>query len=426
MTGLRFRRRSILSLMRVQVIALLLIVATVSGVFLAFYGNSPDIPMLTLSTAIACCFASLLCVFLVRNFIHYPGKEQAAYIIVAVCLAYALLFSGLVMFRINYSRTLLAGTFLVSVMFLLLYHEIARRRTGFVIGIVPNADFQQLTDIPGIEWRLLEHPTAIPEDIDAITVDLWSDVSDDWERQLASCALGGVPVLHSKHLYESLTGRVEIEHLSENHFGTLSPLYGYMGVKQLVDWVAALIFLILLLPALLVVAVMIRLDSPGPILFRQRRIGYCGTPFLVFKFRTMTDVPHTVEGEMRARDAAMTKSDDKRVTRFGRFLRRSRIDELPQLLNVLRGEMSWIGPRPEAEILSRWYENEIPFYRYRHIVRPGITGWAQVQQGHVADVEQVRTKLHYDFYYIKNFSPWLDAIIVFRTIWTMSTGFGSR
>ncbi|HTG37985.1 sugar transferase, partial [Sphingomonas sp.] len=114
------------------------------------------------------------------------------------------------------------------------------------------------------------------------------------------------------------------------------------------------------------------------------------------------------------------------VTRIGRFLRQSRIDELPQLINVLKGEMSWIGPRPEASVLSQWYESKIPFYRYRHIVRPGITGWAQVHQGHVANVDEVTEKLHYDFYYIKQFSLWIDLIIVGRTIRTMMTGFGAR
>ena len=126
------------------------------------------------------------------------------------------------------------------------------------------------------------------------------------------------------------------------------------------------------------------------------------------------------------RDEAITKENDPRVTKLGRFLRRTRIDELPQIMNVLKGEMSWIGPRPEVEILSRWYESEIPFYRYRHIVPPGITGWAQVNQGHVAELDQVNHKLHYDFYYIKNFSPWLDILILIRTARTVLTGFGSR
>jgi lipopolysaccharide/colanic/teichoic acid biosynthesis glycosyltransferase len=180
---------------------------------------------------------------------------------------------------------------------------------------------------------------------------------------------------------------------------------------------------VLLLPILLLVALAIRLDSSGPIIFRQQRIGFRGEPFIVYKFRSMCVKR---DDSVNARIHAMTQSNDQRVTRIGRFLRTSRLDELPQIFNILKGEMSWIGPRPEAEVLSRWYENEIPFYRYRHIVRPGITGWAQVSQGHVADVEDVRQKLHYDFYYIKHFSPWIDLLIVARTLRTMATGFGAR
>jgi lipopolysaccharide/colanic/teichoic acid biosynthesis glycosyltransferase len=133
-----------------------------------------------------------------------------------------------------------------------------------------------------------------------------------------------------------------------------------------------------------------------------------------------------VAGQRDARDRAITRENDDRVTRLGRILRKSRIDELPQLINVLKGEMSLIGPRPEAAVLSAWYEAEIPFYRYRHVVRPGITGWAQVMQGHVAEVEEVRSKLYYDFYYIKNFSLWIDSLIVLRTLATMITGNGAR
>ena len=107
-------------------------------------------------------------------------------------------------------------------------------------------------------------------------------------------------------------------------------------------------------------------------------------------------------------------------------MRRTRLDELPQIFNILRGEMSWIGPRPEAVSLSAWYEAEIPFYRYRHIVRPGISGWAQVNQGHVADVEDVNEKLQYDFYYIKHLSYWIDIIIVLRTVKVVLSGFGSK
>jgi lipopolysaccharide/colanic/teichoic acid biosynthesis glycosyltransferase len=122
----------------------------------------------------------------------------------------------------------------------------------------------------------------------------------------------------------------------------------------------------------------------------------------------------------------MTKDDDARITRVGTFLRRHRIDELPQILNILKGEMSWIGPRPEAEPLARFYEKQIPFYGYRHMVRPGITGWAQVNQGHVVEVDDIRDKLSYNFFYIKNFSAWLDALIAARTIRILLFGKGAR
>jgi len=127
-----------------------------------------------------------------------------------------------------------------------------------------------------------------------------------------------------------------------------------------------------------------------------------------------------------SRDAAITTSQDRRVTRLGRWLRKSRIDELPQIWNIMRGEMGWIGPRPEARVLSEWYEQEIPFYRYRHVVPPGVTGWAQVRQGHIADIDGVRQKLAYDFYYIRHFSFWLDFTIALLTLRTMITGYGHR
>jgi lipopolysaccharide/colanic/teichoic acid biosynthesis glycosyltransferase len=121
-----------------------------------------------------------------------------------------------------------------------------------------------------------------------------------------------------------------------------------------------------------------------------------------------------------------TEENDPRITRVGRFIRKYRIDELPQIWNIIRGDMSWIGPRPEAKELAEWYATEIPFYIYRHAVRPGISGWAQVNQGNVAKVDAATVKLQYDFFYIKNFSPWLDLLIFVRTLRTIATGFGSR
>jgi lipopolysaccharide/colanic/teichoic acid biosynthesis glycosyltransferase len=134
----------------------------------------------------------------------------------------------------------------------------------------------------------------------------------------------------------------------------------------------------------------------------------------------------TNEDDDDTRAAAMTSDNDERITRVGKWLRWLRLDELPQMFNILMWQMSWIGPRPEAEVLSIWYTSEIPFYRYRHVVKPGISGWAQVNQGHVAAVDEVHRKLQYDFYYIKYFSPWLELLILFRTVKTMLTGWGAR
>ena len=209
--------------------------------------------------------------------------------------------------------------------------------------------------------------------------------------------------------------------MSENSFGSLVPAIGYFHLKGLIDFVFALLILPVVLPLMALIALAIRLDSKGPALFRQRRVGHAGREIMIYKFRTMRPVEIADE-----RDAAMTKDSDGRITRVGRILRQLRLDELPQIFNILKWQMSWIGPRPEAEVLSVWYTSELPFYRYRHVVKPGISGWAQVNQGHVAKVDEVHRKLQYDFYYIKYFSPWLDLLILLRTIKTMLTGFGSR
>jgi len=174
-----------------------------------------------------------------------------------------------------------------------------------------------------------------------------------------------------------------------------------------------------------VIAALIKLDSPGSAFFVQERLGFRGQTFKMIKFRTMRE-RNSIGDEHEKRADAMTKADDDRITRIGKLLRQTRMDELPQILNVLKGEMSWIGPRPEAKSLSAWYEQELPFYSYRHIVRPGITGWAQVNQGHVTSVDAVNAKLRFDFYYVKNISLWIDLLIVLKTARVIFTGLGAK
>lgn len=419
-------RKSLIFRAWFHVLIALVLISILALLFLSLSDDAKKEFSIVIYTAIVCAIASSIGIILINNVSKYPGVEELSYTIPSFFLSYGIATVVLLFLRIPYSRFILLGSFVINIVLFGALFSFLRQRVNLVIGVVPEGEYTRLTNARGVNWRVLEGIDTEVADLDAVSADLWADLPDEWERQLASYAVQGMPVYHSKHLRESLTGRVEIERLSENTFGTLSPLYTYMKVKRICDVIVAIIALILLAPVLVLVGILVRLDSEGPAIFRQTRIGYRGRPFRVFKFRTMTVDRNDIVENRSAREAAMTQDNDQRITRFGKFLRRTRIDELPQIINIIKGDMSWIGPRPEAQVLSQWYESEIPFYSYRHIVRPGITGWAQVHQGHVAAVDEVQEKLHFDFYYIKNFSPWIDVVVAARTVRIIFTGFGSR
>ena len=351
----------------------------------------------------------------------YPGNRSTHIILPSIVVAHATIMTILLMARLPYDRLALVAGFCGHILWSYGIYFAVQRYIRHRIAIVPFGDVERLKSIDKVGWHVMNHPAL--EDAagcDGLVAD-FSAAPPEWEALLADAAVQGRMVYQVKQLNESLTGRVAIDHLSENSFGSLVPARGYFHLKSLGDLAFALVVLPFALPVLGAIALSVRLDSPGPILFRQRRVGRAGVPFDMLKFRTMVHRPAGSEI-----DEVITADGDPRVTRVGARLRRSRLDELPQIFNIILGEMSWIGPRPEAEALSTWYTGEIPFYRYRHVVRPGITGWAQVNQGHVATVDEVHAKLQYDFYYVKYFSAWLDILIAFRTVKTMTTGFGSR
>lgn len=405
--------------LRLQITGCLIAVSVPFLIRLLGEGDKHIVIMTFVGCIIAVCIGTLT----FRGISTYPGAEYSVYIVPSFVVSYGVLILFFVLGRFNYSIAVLFGSFISSICWMYVVYFKIQRTRDLRIGLVGIADKSYIEELNQVRWFTLSDPSADVSELAAVAADLRKDLPDDWERKLADYALSGLPVYHIKHLYESMTGRVDLEKLSESSFGSLSPISAYMGLKHVIDWILAAFAIVILIPILLLVGIAIKLDSPGSALFRQQRIGYRGIPFIVYKFRTMRQV-NGVEND--ARNAAMTQSKDARITKLGKWLRLTRIDELPQLLNVLRGEMSFIGPRPEAQVLSQWYEEEIPFYRYRHIVRPGITGWAQVNQGHVAEISDVTSKLHYDFYYIKHFSPWIDLLIVARTVRTMVTGFGAR
>lgn len=352
----------------------------------------------------------------------FPGITSGGYIATSLTLWFAVLTAFFLFLRLEYTTIQLFAGYIISIFYFTTVHLYFVNRRGIVLGVVPSAATARLPSLRRINWFQLTRADTVSPKLTGVVADLTADHSDEWRNRIAQFVLEGVPVYHVKDAIENLIGQVEIEHLSENMLGSLNPNDIYLTLKGLVDRCAALVGLLFLAPLLVVIAIAIKLDSPGPVLFRQPRVGFRKRSFTVHKFRTMK---HGGNGGSD-RSGAITRDNDPRITRVGAVLRKYRLDELPQLIDVCRGRMSLIGPRPEALALAEWYEKEIPFYHYRHIIKPGITGWAQVNQGHVFEVSDVTRKLHLDFYYVKNFSFWLDVYIVLKTLRVMMWGHGAR
>ncbi len=363
-----------------------------------------------------------LAYYVLKRVTNFPTTHEAAAVLPIFIGSFALVLGLLASLGWRFDPAPMFVGFTLSVAWLTGIFLLARRVRRRQFALLPVGDTLSLISQPGPQWKVLAATSALPSPCDGVVVDLRADIPGHWEQFLTTCVLAGVPVYHLTQAREQLTGRLDIRHLSENMLTSHDPHHAYLALKRIIDTLAALAAVVALGPMLIVVAILVKLDSPGPALFTQQRIRKGGSKFTIYKFRTMK----IGAAQPLSRNDAMTLDRDPRITRLGAFLRKSRIDELPQILNILKGEMSWIGPRPEAAPLAEWYENQLPFYQYRHIVPPGITGWAQVNQGHVTDPNDVLDKLHYDFFYIKNFSIWLDMLIVLKTLRTMLTGFGAR
>jgi sugar transferase (PEP-CTERM system associated) len=242
-------------------------------------------------------------------------------------------------------------------------------------------------------------------------------------RDLLSLRISGRPVEDGCAFYEKLAGKMLVEYLRPSQLifsEGFSKRMVTIALKRLVDFVASVVGIVLATPIWLLVPAAIKLESPGPILFRQERTGERGRTFEVLKFRSMRQDAEKHSGPVWA------QTGDARITRVGRFIRKTRIDEIPQLINVLRGEMSFVGPRPERPFFVKQLVDEIPYYLQRHAVKPGVTGLAQIKYSYGSSVADAVEKLRYDLYYIKRMGFWMDLSIILETIKVVLMGKGAK
>ena len=242
-------------------------------------------------------------------------------------------------------------------------------------------------------------------------------------RDVLRCKLNGIQIMEAPSFYELAQGKLMLESITPGWFifsNGFRRTTIFSVCKRVIDIVLSCVGLLMTLPFFPVIALAIKLDSAGPVFFRQERVGNREKLFVLFKFRTMGQDAEKGTG------AVWAEKNDPRVTSLGRFFRGSRIDEIPQLFNVLRGDMSFIGPRPERPEFVEKLKQVIPYYSKRHFIKPGLTGWAQVRYPYGSSVEDAVEKLRYDLYYIKNICPFLDTLIFFETIKVVLFGFGGR
>ena len=405
-----------------------LIVSVVPAVLL-FWGYiiADNIQLTQVYSVIASSSAVVLSIIGLERLTQFPGQKSMVTVLPTLLSVGLIVGLILLIFRLPYSVYYLSTSAIIGVLFCFMSQIYLRAVTQVTIAYVPIGRCQSLLDITDVRWVRLPpcfEPASHPRlPFHAVVADLAdSSLTAQWEQLLAETALQGTPVYNVLQVRESLTGRLPIKHLYENNLGSLLPSQSYLLLKRLLDMLVILITAFIVIPIALLIASIIKWQNRynrESIFFTQQRIGQGGKLFTMYKFRSMV-------ASAEANGAQMATSDDMRVTKFGSFIRQTRLDELPQFVNVLKGDMSLIGPRPEQLDFVKRFNETIPFYRYRHIVKPGISGWAQVMQGYASDEDETKVKLEHDFFYIKNFSLTLDLLIVIKTIQTMVTGFGAR
>lgn len=398
------------------------VVVAVIAPFFARFGVNRAVHVLDqTNTSVLVLLAIIASHIFLKSFARYPAQDPFSTVLPAVTASFGMVLILITAGHLDYSRSLLFMGYFMTIVW---YGGLALLRERFMkprLALVPAGAVRDMTRLGRAEWRTLQEPPGgVPTKIiDGVVVDLGADLAPKWEEFIVRCATHGIPIYDSTLTREFMTGEVDLVHAGDIGIDALHPQRNYLHIKSVIDFAMAVAALPFVLPVLGLICLLIRLDSTGPAFFVQKRVGYRGRLFNCYKLRSMHVNAHLM-------GPSFTTSEDPRITRVGRFIRKYRFDELPQIFNILKGEMSWIGPRPEALQLAMEYERHIPYYAFRHSVKPGLTGWAAIRQGNVAEVTEATRKLRNDFFYIKNISASLDAFITVKTMWIVLTGFGSR
>lgn len=386
------------------------------------------------ATVLWCTVPYLLAARWLHQGAHLPPLEQGGFLLVVTTVAFLLAPLGFALLQAPYSRGAVLLAYVLALAWLLCGHTLwGRRRTlhlAYLDAGVPLALHQMLRpqEQSDDRLRLTSWVAGLPEReqrlvVDGVVLDRLADANTGtgMQRQqwVSELKLQRMPLYSAEAAAEMLSGRKITGALGEQDLWQLASHPAYDIAKRILDVGLALITVPLWVPLCLGTGLAVKFDSPGPMLYSQPRMGRHGRSFRIWKLRSMRHEPadHSVQ---------FARRQDERITRVGRFIRRTRLDELPQLWNVLRGDMSLIGPRPEQAQFAQDFAAAMPAYPYRHLVRPGLTGWAQVQQGYTDSTEQTAIKLSYDLYYVAHCSMALDLLIAYKTARTVLTGFGAR
>jgi len=340
--------------------------------------------------------------------------------LVTLMTSYLLAFSVLTGFRFYFSIGFTVTFIIITVLWTLWidrYHVDEISSNKFAIAKVGD---WQLIHESSTDSTLLEDPSLLDmESFDGLVIDYHASLPDNWKSAIAQFALSPRPVFHISQFFEMAHERVAIGHLDDDHniLGLSNSFYSLL--KRGMDICLSATLSILLSLPLIIILFLVKITSKGPSIYRQQRIGRNNKPFSLYKIRTMIN---SAEHE----GVKFTTFNDSRITKIGKYLRLLRIDEWPQFWNVLKGDMSIIGPRPERPEWVNQFNQKIPYYNLRHAVRPGITGWAQVKQGYATGLDESITKLEYDLYYIKHIGPYLDFRIAIHTLRVVFLQFGAK